>query len=275
MWINCYFPTDPQTVQFDDNELIAAQNDIENILDNNVFDDCIVGGDFNFDSSRSSGFSNCMKEFLSRLGLVSVWSKFHADFTHLHVDSKSTSVIDHFFLNQGLLDLVEDAGPIHLGDNLSRHSPIMLKLKLPQVAYSNTKETEFKMNRSPAWYKASQADKDHYTSLLEQKLLELEIPTNLRCSDIHCEDRQHIHDGDLHVLDILCTVIETSYETIPLTSLKGTRKNFHQPLPGWNELVKPVKQDSLFWHSVWLSAMGDPPLVVYTKACAIQEGGAK
>ena len=106
MWINCYFPTDPQTVQFDDNELIAAQNDIENILDNNVFDDCIVGGDFNFDSSRSSGFSNSMKEFLSRLGLVSVWSKFHADFTHLHVDSKSTSVIDHFFLNQGLLDLV-------------------------------------------------------------------------------------------------------------------------------------------------------------------------
>ena len=273
MWINCYFPTDPQTVQFDDNELIAAQNDIENILDNNVFDDCIVGGDFNFDSSRSSGFSNCMKEFLSRLGLVSVWSKFHADFTHLHVDSKSTSVIDHFFLNQGLLDLVEDAGPIHLGDNLSRHSPIMLKLKLPQVAYSNTKETEFKMNRSPAWYKASQADNDHYTSLLEQKLLELEIPTNLRCSDIHCEDRQHIHDGDLHVLDILCTVIETSYETIPLTSSKGTRKNFHQPLPGWNELVKPVKQDSLFWHSVWLSAMGDPPLVVYTKSCATQEGG--
>ena len=122
------------------------------------------------------------------------------------------------------------------------------------MAYSNTKETEFKMNRSPAWYKASQADNDHYTSLLEQKLLELEIPTNLRCSDIHCEDRQHIHDGDLHVLDILCTVIETSYETIPLTSSKGTRKNFHQPLPGWNELVKPVKQDSLFWHSVWLSA---------------------
>ena len=135
IWINCYFPTDPQTLEFDDNELLAAQNEIENILDSNVFDDCVVGGDFNFDSSRNSGFSTSMSNFLSRLGIISVWTKFRADFTHLHVDSKSTSVIDHFFLNQELLDLVDDAGPVHLGDNLSRHSPIMMKLRLPEVAY--------------------------------------------------------------------------------------------------------------------------------------------
>ena len=105
IWINCYFPTDPQTVQFDDNELVAAQNEIESILDNNLFDDCIVGGDFNFDSSRNSGFSNSMTNFLSRLGLLSVWTKFQAGFTHLHVDSKSSSTIDHFFLNKELLTL--------------------------------------------------------------------------------------------------------------------------------------------------------------------------
>ena len=49
IWINCYFPTDPQTINFDDEELKEAQKHIENILDNNVFDDCILGGDFNFD----------------------------------------------------------------------------------------------------------------------------------------------------------------------------------------------------------------------------------
>ena len=26
------------------------------------------------------------------------------------------------------------------------------------------------------------------------------------------------------------------------------------PLPGWNEHVAPYKKDSLFWHSVWVSA---------------------
>ena len=102
MWLNCYLPTDPQTLQFNDTELLEAQNTIEDILDNNIYDDCIIGGDFNFDPSRLSGFATSMKDFLSRLGLFSVWNKFSADFTHLHLDSKSSSVIDHFFVIPGL-----------------------------------------------------------------------------------------------------------------------------------------------------------------------------
>ena len=258
IWINCYFPTDPQTLEFDDNELLAAQNEIENILDSNVFDDCVVGGDFNFDSSRNSGFSTSMSNFLSRLGIISVWTKFRADFTHLHVDSKSTSVIDHFFLNQELLDLVDDAGPVHLGDNLSRHSPIMMKLRLPEVAYCKNKEPSVNKPRHPAWYKATQADKELYTYILEEKLLKLKLPDSLTCSELNCQEKQHLHDRDQHVLDILCAAIETSYETVPLTSRQGTGTSCHQPLPGWKEIVEPLKQDSLFWHSIWLSA-GRPP----------------
>ena len=258
MWINCYFPTDPQTVQFNDDELLAAQNKIENILDNNVFDDCIVGGDFNFDSRRNSGFSISMNNFLTRLGIISVWTKFPADFTHLHIDSKSSSIIDHFFLNQRLLDLVEDAGPVHLGDNLSRHSPIMMKLRLPQVATSDSNQPGMKIPRRPAWYKASQDDKDQYTSLLGDKLARLEIPASIGRNDVTCQDKQHTHDRDQHVLDILCSAIETSYESMPMSNGARTGKNQHQPLPGWNQLVGPFKHDSLFWHSVWLSA-GRPP----------------
>ena len=267
MWINCYFPTDPQTVQFNDDELLAAQNEIENILDNNVFDDCIVGGDFNFDSRRNSGFSISMNNFLTRLGIVSVWTKFPADFTHLHIDSKSSSVIDHFFLNQRLLDLVEDAGPVHLGDNLSRHSPIMMKLRLPQVATSHYNQPGMKIPRRPAWYKASQDDKDQYTSLLEDKLARLEIPASIGCSDVTCQDKQHTHDRDQLVLDILCSAIETSYESIPMSNGARTGKKQHQPLPGWNQLVGPFKHDSLFWHSVWLSAGRPPSGSLYQVMC--------
>ena len=63
IWLNCYFPTDPQTLQYNDEELTVVLEEIENILDNNVFDDCIVGGDFNFDKVRTSGFANRVKEF--------------------------------------------------------------------------------------------------------------------------------------------------------------------------------------------------------------------
>ena len=56
------------------------------------------------------------------------------------------------------------------------------------------------------------------------------------------------------MLDILLAAIETSYETIPMTGRSATGKSCHHPLPGWNEEVEPLKKDSLFWHSVWLSA---------------------
>ena len=82
-------------------------------------------------------------------------------------------MIDHFFLNQELLDLVDDAGPVHLGDNLSRHSPIMMKLRLPEVAYWKNKEPRVNKQRHPAWFKATQADKELYTYILEEKLLKL------------------------------------------------------------------------------------------------------
>ena len=96
-------------------------------MDITDFDDIIIGGDLNWDMRRQSGFSQCMKDFTSRLGLLSVWDKFKVDFTHIHTDLTLTSTLDHFLVNQRLLDLIQDAGPIHLGDNLSRHSPIMLK----------------------------------------------------------------------------------------------------------------------------------------------------
>lgn len=128
VWLNCYFPTDPQTLQYDDSELLGVLGEIEYILDNNEFDDCLIGGDLNFDSSRRS-----VREFLTRLGLYSVWDKFPVDFMHLHTDFKSSSVIDHFLVNQRLLENIEDAGPVHLGDNLSRHSPIMIRLALPAI----------------------------------------------------------------------------------------------------------------------------------------------
>ena len=159
IWLNCYFPTDPQTLEYDDSELVGVLDEIEAILDKNDFDDCIIGGDLNFDTSRRSGFTRTVRDFLSRLGLFSVWEKFSVDFTHLHTDLKSSSVLDHFIVNQRLLENIEDAGPIHLGDNLSRHSPIMMKLKLPAVPM-RPKQPEASRTRRPAWYKATVEQKD-------------------------------------------------------------------------------------------------------------------
>ena len=45
-------------------------------------------------------------------------------------DMKSFSTLDRFLVSPGLMPLILDAGAIHLGDNPSRHSPIMIKLSI-------------------------------------------------------------------------------------------------------------------------------------------------
>ena len=256
IWINCYFPTDLQTMHFDDQELVSVLDELENILDNNDFEDCIIGGDFNYDMKRNTGFATTVKDFATRIGVKSIWEKFPVDFTHLHTDMKSTSTLDHFFLNQSLLDQVVDAGPVHLGDNLSRHSPIMLKVLLPSISARSRQPCPSKP-RSPAWYKASQEQKDLYCNLLQEKLCDLTTPPSLLCRDPTCQNISHTEERDKHVLDILCSAIETSYECIPLTARQGPGRKpgtSTQPLPGWKEKIAPLKTDSRFWHSVWISA---------------------
>ena len=60
---NCYFPTEPHIVQYDDAELFTVLTEIESILDNNHFDDCFLGGDFKFDKRRVTGFVRDVSSF--------------------------------------------------------------------------------------------------------------------------------------------------------------------------------------------------------------------
>ena len=121
-------------------------------MDNNAYDDILWQGDLNWDMSRDSYFSLTMKRFMSRIGLVSLWDKHEIDYTHMHTDFRSTSIIDHFVMNERLLSLVADCGPLHLGDNRLRHSPILVKLNLGAIPAKQ--EFLMKTPRRPAWYKA-------------------------------------------------------------------------------------------------------------------------
>ena len=54
-----------------------------------------------------------------------MWDKFPVSHTHIHTDNASLSTIDHFLVDPALLNVIEDATAVHLGDNMSRHSPII------------------------------------------------------------------------------------------------------------------------------------------------------
>ena len=77
---------------------------------------------------------------------------------------------------------------------------------------------------------------------------------------------------DEFLLNILCTLIETSYECVPLSSKKYPKKvgKSLQLIPKWDYVIKPLKEDLLFWHSVWLSAGRPSQGVLHQFLCSVR-----
>jgi hypothetical protein len=100
------------------------------------------------------------------------------------------------------MEYIEDAGIMHLGDNLARHSRIMFELLVGQIQLRQALEVTSKPRR-PSWYKAT--DQDIFTY------------ADLWCNDLHWSDPQHKQDRDNHMLDLLSAIIESSHIAIPLT----------------------------------------------------------
>jgi hypothetical protein len=137
----------------------------------------------------------------------------------------------------------------------SRHSPIMMKLNIGDLQSKCPKQAESAKIQKPAWYKATQLEKNQYTALLNQRLADVVPPDSLTCSDVNCQLLEHTRERDCHVLDVMCAVMEASHECIPLSSkARPSGKAKRENLPGWKENVAPAKEDALFWHATWISA---------------------
>ena len=221
-----------------------------------VYDDVICGGDLNWHKGRNTGFASTVERFCDNAGLISCWDQNECDFTHIHVDLKSVTTLDHFLVNRRLLEFIE-CTPIHLGDNASRHSPIMLKLKVANIPRSAPVNMD--KPRRPAWHKAGEEDINNYTQLLHDKLGRLDTPACLNCQDVHCQHENHSEVRDGHMLDILTAIIESSHSAIPMSGkppVVNPDKNcpVNKAIPGWEENIKPQRDSSLFWHAVWISA---------------------
>ena len=133
LWINGYMPCDPQLQSFDDTDLVSTLSEVESLVTTHTTCEVVWASDMNWDTSRDNHFTRTVAAALQRIGLTSVWEGREIDYTHIHTDGVSTSTIDHFLVSRGLLKLVEECGPVHQGDNLSRHSPILLSLRLGEM----------------------------------------------------------------------------------------------------------------------------------------------
>ena len=253
LWLNTYLPTDPQLRgEYDDSILREVLGEVEGILASSTYDDVIWGSDLNWDMSRTSYFARTLSNFVEKTGLVSLWSSHPVPYTHVHTDNRSRSTIDHFLLSPRLISLVADCGIVERGDNLSRHCPIWVRLKLGSLPLRHSAGTW--LPRKTSWSKASIAQIDSYTATLQSSLLSLPIPGAVWCTDIHCNSSDHCHDRDKMVLGILDKIVKACHSTLPQQGgrwVGGRNGKQGKSIPRWVEDVEPLRKLSLYWGGVW------------------------
>ena len=136
------------------------------------------------------------------------WTHHPVDYTHIHTDYKSMSTLDHFVVTSRLLPLIAESGVIHRGDNRSRHSPILFRLRLGDREVKKGREAPALAPRRPAWSWAEEPQLDLYTRALEQRLWELPVPPCLStdpllcCTNPLCQVKMHSEAGDRFLFDI-------------------------------------------------------------------------
>ena len=252
--INVYFPTDPKLKDFDTDELLSTIEEINKIIQRNTFTDIIIAGDFNCDFKRKTKFVDEIENFVDESDLLKSWDNFEVDFTHAIENNGKTfiSTIDHFFWNKNIANKVQDSGVIHLVHNLSDHSPIYCSLK---VNFENTPNVEEKQNirtQKPDWKIASDQEKEQFFENIDTKLKNINIPAAVVCNDVKCQCDMHKTLIDDFLFDILVAFESSAKDYLPQTSQSNPLKK--PTIPRWKEDIEPLRDDALFWNSVWISA---------------------
>ena len=257
LWINGYLPCDPQKQDFDDTELLNTLKEVEKLIENNPNCEILWAADMNWDRRRNNHFTRTVEAFLIKQNLKTVWDLKQIDFTHVHTDGVSTSTIDHFLVSPNLLSKMTDCGPLHSGDNMSRHSPIIVSFNLGELQHKQQQEQP-PPRRLPDWDRATAEEINNYRSNLQQKLQAISIPEcTAHCTDYNCTDESHSSARDNVMLDILMAVVESSYTSVPLTGSVGGVNGNKKVLPGWSQQVEPYRQASNAAYRSWI-AHGKP-----------------
>ena len=247
--VNVYMP-------FNDNkpaslvEYRDAVNDVNQLITECDPDEVVYLGDMN------ASFASDPHSMRERCGLITGLREsfgLHRVTEHIPVtfcDSQGrNSAVDHCFVSEGLHRKLISCDII---DNFthSDHAPVSMSFdfNIPFIA----EEARVFIPRT-AWHKATDRHLNNYSSDLFGRLNRIDLScAALQCTDVHCKE----HGQEL--VDIYNFIInshlECADEHIPKSGgSQSERANTGSSnVPGWNEFVKDLYEESLFWHSAWV-----------------------
>ena len=208
----------------------------------------IVGGDFNVDFERDKLHTRILNDFCAKCNMSPVCrhTNYCIDYT-FNNNIKHFPTIDHFLLSEQLYQTsVNKAYVSHDSENFSDHDPVHVLFNL-SVARVNIEKRVYKPHS--AWHKANNTQIYAYRSLLQAELRNIVVPYEvLLCNDVMCHSALHTTMLSHYADQITQACLTSAKATVPVTKPCGESGR----IPDWCEFVAPLKNQSLFWHNIWI-----------------------
>ena len=243
--INTYMPCDNWSRHNILPEYEDCFNAVENIIEQQNCTYVVLGGDINSDPIRNNAHSKHLLDVVNRNNLTLMTSKFSLlDSTYVS-PSGHGCVIDHFIVSSNLqasvfsLCVLKDVDKEHS----TGHKPLKMDLNL-NLNLSSQRDAN-KSDCNIAWHRINNANITVYNNVLQQYLKHFDDHYEvLQCDDSDCKQASHLKDiSDMCSEITECCIRAGNYSLPKCKKSKG--------IPYWNETIKPLKDDNLFWGKMW------------------------
>ena len=251
--INVYLPVDNRSMTVVDYEYENCLTLVESVIEQHATSsDIIIAGDCNTDFSRRNAHARHLASVIDRNDLMCCWDMQHINRTHTYLSSVMTmgSCIDHFFVYENRSSMTDSLTVVGDGTNPSDHACLLLVYNTQQHMPRNQsrKHDNCETNNRIAWHKVTDSMCKQYSEQVSRLVTDLTIDS--LCCDFLCENKVCRNMGHIHKLEQTVSMLNdvlfiAAQDNFPKCSLKKTK------LPYWNVRIKPYKQDSIFWGSLW------------------------
>jgi len=231
---NVYLPCSDNSADYK-SEISFYAGFISDVLESIKHDDAIIMGDFNFDINRTKCgyliFQQLLDEY--KLSYCDKFIQSQDTSTYVNDALNSNSCIDHFIVSPSLLQNVKYVKIVDSNLNFSDHRPISVSMDMP-MSSSHTGASEKKLSRV-RWDKGGIPEFYYSSGEFLNALPRVDTSSPLT------NDQLNVYYDQ--IVNSLVTAEKLSIVRIPCSALK----------PFWNEHLDELKQDSMFWHSLWCS----------------------
>ena len=247
LYINVYLPVDNQTKTRIDQGFLTTLDAIDVFLQQCNLRNLILGGDFNCDFTRRNAHDVYLRNFIRINDLICTMDLPIAEQGHSYHDpaNGSYSCIDHFITSSGVSDSVIYVKRCDDHDNPSNHIPLYMELQLDTKLPSITVTNDCKDSKPIAWQRVNEHDVKCYQQKQDILLSSVPVPAVAHCCDVSCSKSDHRQEIDQWFQDLIDCCVQAD-DLLPRIKHKKSNK------PYWKSEVKPYKDDSLWWHNIWL-----------------------